>query len=461
MSRPSPGSPKPLPRKLRRTRATRPMKPRPTRASVGAAGAAARSAKRRRTRRQPRIWCRRKARRWSSAPSPRSRRSRTPKRPKRRSRRSAGARRPRPRPSRRRPRPRPPRPPTRLPSRRNRRASARPRLPPSPSRPSPKPRRLRSPPPTTTRRSRSRASRGAAAGGKRPSGKQRSPLPRSVSDEAMRTRFHASFRPNNAKRAPMNSLLSRCVRLLMLALLVAAPAWQPAAAQEDEGGPSVLRDSETELLFKDISRPLIQAAGLDPNSVRVVLLNDPEINAFVATGQTVYIQTGLIQAVDNVNQLQGVIAHELGHVAGGHSIRLQEGAKERPRSRSPRWSSARWRSPPALEATPEWASSPPASRLRSASFSLSRAHRKRPPTRPARSTCPRPGSAARACSTSSASCRTRSIAWRSTTPTATPGPTRCRPSASRRSSRCSRRTRRGPSRSIPSSTNASSGSRRS
>jgi predicted Zn-dependent protease len=125
----------------------------------------------------------------------------------------------------------------------------------------------------------------------------------------------------------MNSLLSRCVRLLMLALLVAAPAWQPAAAQEAEGGPSVLRDSETELLFKDISRPLIQAAGLDPNSVRVVLLNDPEINAFVATGQTVYIQTGLIQAVDNVNQLQGVIAHELGHVAGGHSIRLQEGAK--------------------------------------------------------------------------------------------------------------------------------------
>ena len=125
----------------------------------------------------------------------------------------------------------------------------------------------------------------------------------------------------------MTSLLSRCVRLLMLALLVATPAWQPAAAQEEDSGPSVLRDSETELLFKDVSRPLIQAAGLDPNSVRVVLLNDPEINAFVATGQTVYIQTGLIQAVDNVNQLQGVIAHELGHVAGGHSIRLQEGAK--------------------------------------------------------------------------------------------------------------------------------------
>jgi predicted Zn-dependent protease len=125
----------------------------------------------------------------------------------------------------------------------------------------------------------------------------------------------------------MNSPLARFVRLLMLAIVLSMAAVRPAFAQDDEG-PSVLRDSETELLFKDVARPLVKAAGLDANSVNVVLLNDPEINAFVATGQTVYIQSGLIESADNVNQLQGVIAHELGHVAGGHSIRLQEGAKE-------------------------------------------------------------------------------------------------------------------------------------
>jgi predicted Zn-dependent protease len=124
----------------------------------------------------------------------------------------------------------------------------------------------------------------------------------------------------------MNSPVARFARLLMLALTLTVAAARPAAAQEADA--SILRDSETELLFKDIARPLIIADGLDPNSVNVALLNDPEINAFVATGQTVYIQTGLIQAVDNVNQLQGVIAHELGHVAGGHSIRLQEGMKQ-------------------------------------------------------------------------------------------------------------------------------------
>ena len=108
-------------------------------------------------------------------------------------------------------------------------------------------------------------------------------------------------------------------RFSMLALALGFAVAQPAAAQ------SVLRDSETELLFRDMSKPLIEAAKLDPASVKVVLINDPEINAFVATGQVVYLHTGLIAAADNANQLQAVIAHELGHVAGGHAIRMYEG----------------------------------------------------------------------------------------------------------------------------------------
>ena len=126
---------------------------------------------------------------------------------------------------------------------------------------------------------------------------------------------------------PMSSPVARFVRLLMLALMLATAAAQPVAAQRDSG-PQVLRDTETELLFKQMSDPLIVAGGLDPHSVNVVLLNDPEINAFVSQGQTVYLQSGLIQAADNVNQVQGVVAHELGHVIAGDSIRSQQGAKQ-------------------------------------------------------------------------------------------------------------------------------------
>lgn len=113
--------------------------------------------------------------------------------------------------------------------------------------------------------------------------------------------------------------MTRLLRLLMAGFLLFFAAARPAMAQE------ILRDSETEMLFRDISDPLIKAANLDPKSVRVVLVKDSEINAFVAQGQVVYIHSGLLTTADNVNQLQGVIAHELGHVAGGHAIRIYEG----------------------------------------------------------------------------------------------------------------------------------------
>ena len=96
-------------------------------------------------------------------------------------------------------------------------------------------------------------------------------------------------------------------------------AVQPVAAQ------SILRDAETEQLLKDMAAPLIDAAGLEPNNVDMVLINDRSINAFVAGGQVIYIHSGLIEAADTANEVQGVIAHELGHITGGHINRLRDG----------------------------------------------------------------------------------------------------------------------------------------
>ena len=112
------------------------------------------------------------------------------------------------------------------------------------------------------------------------------------------------------------------MKRFLAAATAALLVWtQPAAAQ------SILRDAETESLFKDMSTPLIKAAGLSPNNVQVVLINDQSINAFVVGGQTVYIHSGLIQAADNANQVQGVIAHELGHIADGHVVLADAGIK--------------------------------------------------------------------------------------------------------------------------------------
>lgn len=96
---------------------------------------------------------------------------------------------------------------------------------------------------------------------------------------------------------------------------------QPTHAQ------SILRDAETEQMFADMARPMIVAAGLSPATVRVVLINDSSINAFVAGGQIVYVHSGLLDAADNANEVQGVIAHELGHIADGHVVLQDAGTK--------------------------------------------------------------------------------------------------------------------------------------
>ena len=110
--------------------------------------------------------------------------------------------------------------------------------------------------------------------------------------------------------------IARLLACLAAASLLLA---QPAAAQ------SILRDAETEALLQDLVDPLVVAAGLPKGAVDVVLINDPSLNAFVAGGQRIYVHSGLINAADNANEVQGVLAHELGHITGGHVVRFGEG----------------------------------------------------------------------------------------------------------------------------------------
>jgi predicted Zn-dependent protease len=117
--------------------------------------------------------------------------------------------------------------------------------------------------------------------------------------------------------AALHRSLIHLIALLTAAVLMA----QPAMAQ------SVLRDAETEALLRDMADPLVEAAGLRPGNVDIVLVNDPSINAFVAGGQVVYIHSGLLNAAESANEVQGVIAHELGHVVGGHALGNPDGTR--------------------------------------------------------------------------------------------------------------------------------------
>ncbi|MBK0397981.1 M48 family metalloprotease [Limibaculum sp. M0105] len=83
----------------------------------------------------------------------------------------------------------------------------------------------------------------------------------------------------------------------------------------------LIRDAEIERTLADMSAPVFSAAGLSPATIDIYIINDPSLNAFVAGGRNVFLHTGLLVQLGTPEELIGVIAHETGHIAGGHLTR--------------------------------------------------------------------------------------------------------------------------------------------
>lgn len=119
--------------------------------------------------------------------------------------------------------------------------------------------------------------------------------------------------------------MRRLLTILTAAAITAALVVPvPARAQSI----SLVRDDEIENDLKEFSVPIFQAAGLEAQDISIHLVNSDDINAFVALGQNIFVTTGLLLFAQNANQVIGVIAHEAGHIAGGHLARREEEMRE-------------------------------------------------------------------------------------------------------------------------------------
>ncbi|MCP3389960.1 M48 family metalloprotease [Bradyrhizobium sp. CCGB12] len=97
-----------------------------------------------------------------------------------------------------------------------------------------------------------------------------------------------------------------------------------SAARAQVKGPPVLRDTETEQLLREYTRPILRVAGLEKQNIQMVIINDGSFNAFVADGRRIFVNYGAILQSETPNQIIGVLAHETGHLAGGHLSKLRE-----------------------------------------------------------------------------------------------------------------------------------------
>ena len=105
--------------------------------------------------------------------------------------------------------------------------------------------------------------------------------------------------------------LAPSIAVLLLAGLLALPAHAI----------SLLRDADMEHALKQLASPVIRAAGLNPNRIKVLVVNDSSLNAFVVSNDAIFLHYGLINKLDSAAMIQGVIAHEAAHIANGHIAR--------------------------------------------------------------------------------------------------------------------------------------------
>ncbi len=94
------------------------------------------------------------------------------------------------------------------------------------------------------------------------------------------------------------------------------------------GAQSIIRDTEIEEDMAQWFAPVFAAAGMSPDQVKIILVQDDQINAFVAGGSNIFFYTGLLQKTQNPDEVIGVMAHELGHITGGHLIRGREAMEQ-------------------------------------------------------------------------------------------------------------------------------------
>ncbi|MGH6982746.1 MAG: M48 family metalloprotease [Stellaceae bacterium] len=112
------------------------------------------------------------------------------------------------------------------------------------------------------------------------------------------------------------------IALRFVCVLLTALAVPIRHAAADDDSPNLIRDVEIESMLRTFEMPVWRAAGLDPNAMHFYIVQDPQLNSFVAGGQNIFMNTGTILRADRPNELVGIMAHETGHIAGGHLARF-------------------------------------------------------------------------------------------------------------------------------------------
>src|SRR5712691_7732629 len=123
---------------------------------------------------------------------------------------------------------------------------------------------------------------------------------------------------------PCMALPRKTSKLTAVASAMALAMAPMSALAQQAKGPPVIRDTEAEQLLREYTRPILRSAGLEKQNIQIVIINESVFNAFVADGRRIFVNYGAMMQSETPNQIIGVLAHETGHLAGGHLAKIRE-----------------------------------------------------------------------------------------------------------------------------------------
>src|SRR5436190_5024372 len=126
------------------------------------------------------------------------------------------------------------------------------------------------------------------------------------------------------QRTPAAQALALLTAFAIAITPTVAVAPTTARAQSLPPGIPVIRDAEIEQLLRDYTQPILRAAGLAQQNIQVTIINDRSFNAFVVDAKRIFVNAGALLDAKVPNEIIGVLAHETGHIAGGHLSRLRQ-----------------------------------------------------------------------------------------------------------------------------------------
>lgn len=127
--------------------------------------------------------------------------------------------------------------------------------------------------------------------------------------------------PDARAKQARRGLARRAITLLSVMALALQGLLVQSVPAQAQGKLPVIRDAEIEQLMREYTRPILKVANLAQQNIQVVLINDRSFNAFVADGRRIFVNTGALYDSKAPNEIIGVLAHETGHIAGGHLSR--------------------------------------------------------------------------------------------------------------------------------------------